>query len=122
VSEPARLRDLTAEAQMPDPIVRMADANRRALDLMFGAQTLCMEELVFVTNEMLDRTRTETHLFAEFVSKFAGSHSVKDWGTMCRECGQHQLDFIRRDCDRLFRHGQRMIDATSSLINDRPCA
>jgi len=122
VSEPARLRDLTAEAQMPDPIVRMADANRRALDLMFGAQKLLMEELVFISNEMLDRTRTETHLFAEFVSKFAGSHSVKDWGTMCRECSQHQLDFIRRDCDRLFRHGERMIETTSSLINNRPRA
>jgi hypothetical protein len=64
--------------------------------------------------------RTESHLFAEFISKLAGSHSVKDWGTMSRECSQHQLDFIRRDCDRLFRHGERMIETASRLINSGP--
>lgn len=122
MSELARLGELNAEAQPADPITRLTDANRRALDLIFGAQRLFMEEFVFSTNEMLDRARTETHLLAEFISKFAGSHSVKDWGTMCRECGQHQLDFIRRDCDRLFRHGERMIETTSSLINDGPGA
>ena len=49
----------------------------------------------------------------------AGAHSVKDVKTMCQECGQHQLDFIRRDSERLFRHGERMIAATSNLINGR---
>jgi hypothetical protein len=117
VNELAKLHAVAIEPAQPDPIVRLADVNRRALDLVFGAQRLVMDEIVFATNEMLDRTRTETHLFAEFISKLAGSHSVKDWGTMCRECGQHQLDFIRRDCDRLFRHGERVIEATSSLIN-----
>lgn len=119
MNELAKLHDVTAEAPPLDPIVRLADANRRALDMMFGAQKVFFEEAVFVANELLDRTRTETHLFAEFVSKLAGSHSVKDWGTMCRECSQHQLDFIRRDCDRLFRHGARVIETTSGLVNGR---
>jgi cell wall assembly regulator SMI1 len=117
VSELAKLHDVTAELPAFDPLVRLANANRRALDLAFGAQRLFLEEIVFVTDEVLDRMRTESHLFAEFISKLAGSHSVKDWGTMSRECNQHQLDFIRRDCDRLFRHGERMIETTSRLIN-----
>jgi hypothetical protein len=36
---------------------------------------------------------------------------------MYQECGQHQLDFIRRDSERLFKHGERMIATTSNLIN-----
>ena len=70
-------------------------------------------------NEMLDRARTETHLLSEFVSKMAGSHSVKDLKTMWQECGQHQIDFIRRDCERLVKHGERMIEATSKLLSSR---
>jgi thymidine kinase len=69
---------------------------------------------------MLDRARTETHLFNEFVSKMAGSHSVKDLRTMCEECGQHQIDVIRRDSERLFRHGERLLETTSKLLSDRP--
>jgi hypothetical protein len=59
-------------------------------------------------------------LLSEFVSKMAGSHSVKDLNTMCRECGQHQIDFIRRDSDRLFKHGERMIEVASKLFSGRP--
>ena len=87
---------------------------------MMGAQKAMLEEMVFAGNEMLDRTRTETHLFSEFVSKMAGSHSVKDLKTMCEECGQHQIDFVRRDSERLFKHGERMIETTSKLFSNRP--
>ena len=86
---------------------------------MLGAQKIMFEELVFFGGEMLERTRTEMHLFSEFVAKMAGAHSVKDVKTMYQECGQHQLDFIRRDTERLFKHGERMIAATSNLINSR---
>jgi hypothetical protein len=85
---------------------------------MFGTQRLFLEEIVFAANELLERTGTETHLLAEFISKLAGSHSVKNWEAVYTECYQHQLDFIRRDCDRLFKHGERVIKATSSLISD----
>lgn len=118
MSELAKLHDLAAE-QASEPIFRLADANRRATDVMFGAQKVALEEMVFFTNELMDRTRTETHLFAEFISKLAASHSVRDWGTMWRECSQHQLDFVRRDCDRLFRNSERVLETMSSLINQR---
>ena len=93
--------------------------NQSALEFMLGAQKMMFAELVFLGDEMLERTRTEMHLFTEFVAKMAGAHSVKDVRTMCQECGQHQLDFFRRDSERLFRHGEHMIASTSNLINGR---
>jgi hypothetical protein len=38
---------------------------------------------------------------------------------MYQECSKHQLDFIRRDCERLFKHSQRLFDTTSKLIDSR---
>ena len=106
------------------PAVTNAEAeatklNQSALEFMLGAQKMMLEELLFFGDEMLERTRTETQLFTEFVAKMAGAHSVRDVKTMCQECGQHQLDFFRRDSERLFRHGERMIAATSNLIAGR---
>ena len=93
--------------------------NQSALEFMLGAQKILFEELVFFSDEMLERARTEANLFAEFASKMASAHSVKDVKTMCQECGQHQLDFLRRDSERLFRHGERMMATTSNLISGR---
>jgi hypothetical protein len=108
------------EQSAADVAARLTTANQRALDFMFGAQKAMLEEMMFASNEMLERTRTEMHLFSEFVSKMAGSHSVKDMKTMCEECGQHQIDFVRRDSERLFKHGERMVETTSNLFNNRP--
>ena len=94
--------------------------NQSALEFMLGAQKMMLEELVFFSDEMLERTRTEMHLFTEFVTKMAAAHSVQDVRTMCQQCGEHQLDFFRRDSERLFRHSERMIASTSKLINGRP--
>jgi hypothetical protein len=91
--------------------------NQSALEFMLGAQKMMFEELVFFSDEMMERARTEAHLFTEFAAKMAGAHSVKDVKTMCQECGQHQLDFLRRDSERLFKHGERMIATTSKLIS-----
>jgi hypothetical protein len=98
----------------------LTKVNKNVAEFMFGAQKLMLEEMVFASNEMLDRARTETHLLSEFVSKMAGSHSVKDLRTMFEECGQHQIDFVRRDSERLFKHGERMVEATSKLLANRP--
>jgi hypothetical protein len=108
------------EQSAVDASTRLTKVNKNALDFMCGAQKAILEEMVFAGNEMLDRTRTETHLFSEFVSKMAESHSVKDWKTMYEECGQHQIDFIRRDSERLFRHGERMIETASKLFSIKP--
>jgi hypothetical protein len=108
------------EPMAADAAAQIAKANKSALEFLFGAQKMLVEEIVFAGNEILDRARTETHLLSEFVSKTAGSHSVKDLRTMCEECGRHQIDFLRRDSERLFKHGQRMIDAASKLLADLP--
>ncbi len=105
-----------AEPSVSEPTGPVGQANRRILDFLFGAQRVLFEEIVFAADEWLDRARTETHLFAEFVSKMAGAHSVSNIKTMCEECGQHQIDFIRRDCDRVFKHGQRAVEAVSNLV------
>ena len=91
-------------------------ANERAASFLFGAQKLMLEEFVFLGNEFLDRAQTEMHLFSELVSKMAAAHSVKDIRTMYEECGKHQLEFIRRDCDRVFKNGERVIEAASKLF------
>ena len=113
LSEP---RAAIFEQSAADAATQLTKANKHALDFMCGAQKALLEEMVFVGNEMLDRARTETHLFSEFVSKMAGSHSVKDLKTMVEECGQHQIDFVRRDSERLFKHGERMLETASNLL------
>ena len=92
-----------------DAATSEADANKQALHLMLGAQRMIFEEMAFAACAMLDRERTETHLFGEFAAKLAESHSVRDWSAMGRECSQHQLEFARRDCERLFKHGARLM-------------
>lgn len=98
---------------------RVALSNKHALEVLIGSQQIVLEEILFASNEALDRARTETHLLAEFVSKLAGAHSVRGFQAMVQECGQHQIDFVRRDCDRLFKHGQRLIDASVNLAGQR---
>jgi hypothetical protein len=116
----AELSEMQAVAVEP-PVVEatgpVGQASRRMLDFLYGAQRVALEEAVFATQEWLDRARTETHLLAELTSKMAGAHSVNNVKTMFEECGQHQIDFIRRDCDRVFTHSRRMIDAVSSLFS-----
>jgi hypothetical protein len=96
------------------------NANKCFLNFVFGVQKATLEETMFAGKEILDRVLTETHLFNEFSSKMAGAHSVNDLKTMCQECGQHQIDFVRRDSERVFKHGQRMIEVTSGLLANRP--
>jgi len=102
-----------------DRETQWADANKKAVHFMLGAQRMMLEEAVFAAYATLDRVRTETHLFNEFASKLGAAHSVQDWKAVGSECGQHQLEFIRRDCDRMLKHGERLIEATSNLLNNR---
>lgn len=99
---------------------QMVKANQRAANFVFGVQKLMLEEIVFASNELVERAQTETHLFSELASKMAAAHSVKDIRTMYEECGKHQLEFIRRDRDRLVKNGERMIEAASKLFKSHP--
>ena len=99
-----------------DGATRFTKVNKHALHFMMGAQAAIFEEMVFAGYELLDRTRTEMHLFTEFVSKMSEAHSVKDIKTMCEECSRHQIDFVRRDSERVFKYGERIIETTSKMI------
>src|ERR1700733_14112973 len=101
-------------------VARWNKTNKCILNVMLGAQTVMLEEMIFAGKEALDRVLTETHLFSEFSSKMAAAHSVEGLKTMCQECGQRQIDFVRRDSDRLFRHGERMLEVASGLLSNRP--
>ena len=118
----SELSERAASSSFPAATNAEAEAtklNQGALQFMLGAQKMMFEELGFLGGEMLERTRTEMHLVTEFVAKMASAHSGWDVKTMCQECGQHQLDFFRRDSERLFKHGEQMIAATSNLISGR---
>jgi len=104
--------------QPADGAMRPVDANKQALHFMLGAQRMMLEEVVFTAYAMLDRIRTETHLVGEFAAKLGEAHSVRDLNGMARECGKHQLEFVRREYDRQFRHGERLIEAASNLLNN----
>jgi hypothetical protein len=116
MTELSQVRLKTIEQPVADATEKLAKANERTADILFGAQRLVLDELLFVSNEMLDRTITEMHLFTEFVSKLAGAHSVKNVRTLWAECGQHQIDFMRRESERLFKHGERLAERAAALF------
>jgi hypothetical protein len=122
MSMPELSEAVAADPEQATTVVetQMVKANQRAANFVFGAQKLMLEELVFTVNAMAERAQTEMHLLSEFVSKMAGAHSARDIRTMYEECSKHQVEFVRRDCDRLFRNGERLIEATSSLFKSHP--
>ena len=114
------VRDTGIGQPSVDEAARFSDASRDALQLMMGVQTALLQEMVFAGNEMFDHARTEMHLFAELSSKIASAHSVGDYKKMWAECSRHQLDYVRRDTDRLLRHGEQMIETATKLFGSRP--
>ena len=74
----SELSERAASGSFPTVANAEAEAtklNQSALEFMLGAQKMMFEEWVFFGGEILERTRTETHLFTEFVAKMAGAHS-----------------------------------------------
>jgi hypothetical protein len=66
------------EDSVANAVGRLTKSNKCALDFASLAQKAMLEEMIFASNEIFDRIRTETHLFSEFASKMAGSHSVRE--------------------------------------------
>ena len=115
------MQDLSEEGTVThEAAIGIDQANKRSLDVIFGAQKLFLEEMVFAGNELMDRAQSEMHLFSELAAKMAEAHSVRDYRTMYQECSKHQIEFVRRDCDRVLRHGEHMIEAASNLFNSQP--
>jgi hypothetical protein len=106
----------TNEPLATDAASQLTKANKYAFSLWAGSQNVLLDEMMFAGNELLERAIAETRIFNEFISKLAEAHSVKDLGTMYQECTKHQLDFIRRDTERILKHSDRVIDNTSKLV------
>ena len=114
--EPIEAPAATTEPLTVDVAEPPCGSSERVMNFVFGTQRLLGEEIAFASKEMLDRAQTETHLFSEFLSKMAEAHSVNDIRMMYEICGEHQLDFIRRDYERLLKHAQRSVDVWSRLM------
>jgi hypothetical protein len=95
----------------------LAKANDRTMDVLFGVQRLALDELIFAGTDMLERANAEVHLLSQFVSKMAEAHSVLNIRALCEECSKHQIDFIRRDAERIFKHGERTLENMASLLS-----
>jgi hypothetical protein len=110
--------DATRETRLASSAVSQAImANKDGLNFLAAARNLLVNELLFAGTEFVERAVAQRRLFNEVLSKMAGAHSVKGLGAMTVECTRHQLDFIRRDAERVFKHGERMIDSTSKLMD-----
>lgn len=94
--------------------------NKRSIDLFFKVQKAVLEELIDVSNDTLERTSAEFSIANEFASKIAEAHSANGLRQVYEECGQHQVDFIRRDSERAFKHWQRFLDRTSKIFLNQP--
>jgi len=102
--------DMTETVDLAKP---PSEPSKLPLNFLFGAQRLLCEEIRFVSDEMLDRAQTETHLFNEFLSKMAEAHSVNDIMMMYEVCSKHHMDFIQRDWARLLRHARHLVEVGS---------
>jgi len=110
------LSEASAAISEPAAVQTEVPTDRRVADFMLGLRKIIFEEIQFASNEILERTQTEMHLLSELRSKMAGAHSVSNISKVYEECGKHQIEFLRRDWERIFKHGERMIEATSSLF------
>lgn len=113
--EPVEARAMkaeTVEVAMP-----LSGVNKLPSNFLFDVPRLLVEEITFLASELRDRAEAEMHLFNEWLSKMAEAHSVNDIAAMFEMCGQHQMDFIRRDCERLLKHAQRSVDVWSRLFD-----
>jgi hypothetical protein len=95
---------------------QLVRANRYAFSFLSGAQNVLLDEITFAANEFVERAVAETTIYNEFLAKLAEAHSVRDYGAMCQECTKHQVEFMRRDMDRLLRHNERLFDNTMRLV------
>ena len=120
MTAPSEPDKATFDQLSPNADSGVANANKRALHFVLGAQRFLFEEMVFVGAETFDRALAEMQLFSEFSSKMASAHSVKTIGTFGAECARHQIDFVRRDCDRMLRHAGRLVENASKLFDSRP--
>jgi len=95
---------------------QMTGINRQALNFINGVQRILVDETLLAGSEALEQARAEMRVSAELFSKVAEAHSVEMFRTACQECAQHQMDVFRQSGQQLFKHGQRIVEATSRLF------
>ena len=116
MSDVSEQSSATKEPLATDAASQLTKANKYAFSLLVDTRNVLLDEMLFARSEVFDRAVAETKILNEFLSKLAEARSVKDFATMYQDCTKHQLDFIRRDTERLLKHSERVIDNTSRLV------
>ena len=81
-----------------------------------NAQKAMAAEAFLNVSETADRFRSEVHLWNEMLSKMAAAQSIRDLAVAWQECSRHQIDFARRETDRMLDHGVHAIDLVAGLL------
>jgi hypothetical protein len=105
-----------SEQQATDVDSQLIRANRYGFSLLSGARDVLLDEILFVGKEFFERVVAETTISNAFLAKLAEAHSVRDYSAVYQECIKHQLEFIRRDMERVLKHSERAIDNTARLV------
>ncbi|MGO4714073.1 hypothetical protein [Bradyrhizobium sp. 2TAF24] len=90
---------------------------RQAVDFAFELQKACLDEMAQAGDEALERLRSEMEIGAEFIARMACARSVHEIASAFSDCGGHQADVLRRDSERMLRHGQRICERASKLLS-----
>jgi hypothetical protein len=95
-----------------------ARSGRQAVDFAFELQKAYLDEMAQASDEALERLRSEIEIGAEFIARMACAHSVHEIATAFSDCGGHRADILRRDSERMLRHGQRICERASKLFSE----
>jgi len=100
----------------PAALEQFTRSGRQAVDLAFELQKAYLDEMAQASDEAMERLRSEMEIGAEFVARMACAHSVHEIASAFSDCGGHQADVLRRDSERMLRHGQRIYEQVSRLF------
>ena len=113
---------MSETTQSPPAAEYLTQSGKQAMSFFSGLRKLIGDEMRSTREEMIDHARSETELFNDLMSKLAQAHSANDLRTAYELCGQHQVDLLQRNSQRLFEHARRSISATSKLFEKEPQA
>lgn len=102
----------------PAALDQIARPGRQAVDFVFELQKAYLDEMAQASDEALERLRSEIEIGAEFIARMACAHSVHEIASAFSDCGGHRADVLRRDSERMLRHGQRICERASKLLSN----
>ncbi len=106
----------TGQKLVSDITTQLAEANKRGLQFSLGAQKAILDEMIEAGSSALEHTQAQMNVASEFASKIAEAHSFKDIIKVYQDCGQHQMDVVRKESQRFVAHGRELLDKSFTLL------